>query len=79
MRQINLRNALDLKKTVTLTFKPFISIILNVSNDHLDRYNYSIKDYTRAKFNISSNQDSNDYLIINTRCKHSSQFPKHTW
>ena len=55
-------------------FKPFISIILNVSNDHLDRYNYSIKEYTRAKFNISSNQDSNDYLIINTRCKHSSQF-----
>ncbi len=45
-------------------FKPKISVILNIAQDHLDRYN-SIDDYFNAKKNIYKNQDKNDYLIIN--------------
>lgn len=45
-------------------FKPNISIILNISPDHLDRYD-SFKDYLNAKLNILVNQDQECYAIIN--------------
>lgn len=45
-------------------FKPNISIILNISPDHLDRYN-SFKDYIKTKLNILINQDKDCYAIIN--------------
>jgi UDP-N-acetylmuramoylalanine--D-glutamate ligase len=45
-------------------FRPEISAILNLSPDHLDRYN-SMKDYINAKAEIFSNQTAGDYLIVN--------------
>lgn len=45
-------------------FKPKIAAILNITPDHLDRYN-SIDDYANAKFNITKNQGVGDYLILN--------------
>jgi UDP-N-acetylmuramoylalanine--D-glutamate ligase len=45
-------------------FKPRISVILNISPDHLDRYD-SLMDYLRAKTRIFMNQKNNDFLIIN--------------
>jgi len=45
-------------------FKPFVSVILNITPDHLDRYK-SIEEYIDAKVKISQNQDINDYLILN--------------
>ena len=45
-------------------FKPNISIILNISPDHLDRYD-SFKNYLNAKLNILLNQDKECYAIIN--------------
>ena len=45
-------------------FKPNISIILNVTPDHLDRYN-SFKDYLNTKLNILINQDKKCHAIIN--------------
>ena len=47
------------------TFKPDISILLNITPDHLDRYKYSLDLYAAAKFNIASNQDGSDYFIYN--------------
>lgn len=47
------------------TFKPDISILLNITPDHLDRYKYSLDLYAAAKFNIASNQDDADYFIYN--------------
>ena len=45
-------------------FKPNISIILNLSPDHLDRYlNYN--EYVNSKLNIMMNQDLNCIAIIN--------------
>jgi len=46
------------------TFKPKVSIILNVTQDHLDRYR-NMKEYLSAKCNIFRNQDGSDYLILN--------------
>ncbi|HPN18671.1 MAG TPA: UDP-N-acetylmuramoyl-L-alanine--D-glutamate ligase, partial [Chitinophagales bacterium] len=45
------------------TFKPFISILCNITEDHLDRYDYKFENYIRSKFSITKNQDANDYFI----------------
>jgi len=44
-------------------FKPEIAILLNITPDHLDRYNYSFEAYADAKFKISQNQTAEDCLI----------------
>lgn len=46
------------------TFKPKISLILNLSRNHLDRYN-NMSDYLDAKSRIFKNQDATDYLVLN--------------
>lgn len=46
-------------------FKPNVSVLLNITPDHLDRYQYRIELYAQAKYNILRNQDKNDYFIYN--------------
>ena len=46
------------------TFKPKISLILNFTPDHLDRYP-DVNQYLEAKKRIFLNQDENDYLVLN--------------
>lgn len=46
-------------------FKPFISVILNITPDHLDRYDLDFNLYKAAKAEIFKNQDQNDYYIFN--------------
>ncbi|MFV0163541.1 UDP-N-acetylmuramoyl-L-alanine--D-glutamate ligase [Empedobacter falsenii] len=46
-------------------FKPYVSILLNITPDHLDQYNYQFDLYAKAKFRITENQDENDYFIYN--------------
>jgi UDP-N-acetylmuramoylalanine--D-glutamate ligase len=45
-------------------FKPYISIITNITPDHLDRYE-TFEDYRNAKLSIYKTQDENDYVILN--------------
>ncbi len=45
-------------------FKPFISVLLNITPDHLDRYK-RFEDYAEAKFNLFKNQKSSDFAILN--------------
>ena len=45
-------------------FKPFISIFLNITPDHLNRY-ASMKEYISAKMNMWSNQNKEDFIIYN--------------
>ncbi len=45
-------------------FKPYISAILNITPDHLDRYE-SFDAYADAKFRIIRSQNENDYFIYN--------------
>lgn len=47
------------------TFKPLISMILNITPDHLDRYDESFEKYAAAKLAIARNQDNGDVIIIN--------------
>ena len=47
------------------TFKPHIAILLNITPDHLDRYEYKMANYVDAKFRVAMNQTSADYFIIN--------------
>ncbi len=46
-------------------FKPYISILLNITPDHLDRYEYKFENYIQAKFNITKNQQAYEYFIYN--------------
>ncbi len=45
-------------------FKPKISVILNFTPDHLDRYP-DLSEYLSAKSRIFMNQDKSDYLVLN--------------
>ncbi len=45
------------------TFKPEIAILLNITEDHLDRYDYKFENYVNSKFKIIQNQTSEDYFI----------------
>ena len=47
-----------------IDFKPFISVILNITDDHLDRYQ-TMQAYAEAKANIFRNQTQNEFLILN--------------
>ncbi|MDR3272764.1 MAG: UDP-N-acetylmuramoyl-L-alanine--D-glutamate ligase [Flavobacteriaceae bacterium] len=47
------------------TFKPNVAMVLNLSPDHLDQYNYQYYNYINAKFRITENQDENDIFIYN--------------
>jgi UDP-N-acetylmuramoylalanine--D-glutamate ligase len=47
------------------TFRADIAMLLNISPDHLDRYNYEMQNYVNAKFRILQNQTENDYFIYN--------------
>ena len=44
-------------------FKPYIAILLNLSPDHLDRYEGEMENYVASKLRITENQDLNDYFI----------------
>lgn len=48
----------------TFTFKPFVSIITNLTPDHLD-WHKTEDNYYKAKFKIAVNQDKNDFCILN--------------
>ena len=46
-----------------LNFKPKVSILLNLFDDHLDRYENNSKNYFDTKLKIQLNQDLNDSFI----------------
>ena len=45
------------------TFRPDIAILLNITEDHLDRYNYQFEYYIKSKFRIIENQTEKDCFI----------------
>ena len=48
----------------TYNFKADIAIIMNISPDHLDRYDYKMENYVDAKFRITQNMDKEDCFIF---------------
>ena len=47
-------------------FRPDIAIITNITPDHLDRYEYNIENYVRAKFRIIRNLKPEDCFIFDS-------------
>ena len=45
-------------------FKPKVAMILNITPDHMNRYENSIEKYASSKLRIFENQDENDFLIL---------------
>lgn len=46
-------------------FRAHIAILLNITPDHLDRYNYDIDNYAQSKLRITQNMTPADYFIYN--------------
>lgn len=44
-------------------FRPDIAILTNITEDHLDRYDYKFENYIRSKFRIVMNQTAADHFI----------------
>ncbi len=47
-------------------FRPDIAIITNITPDHLDRYDYNMENYVRAKFRITRNLRPQDCFIFDS-------------
>lgn len=52
-----------------VNFRPNIAILLNITPDHLDRYEYKMENYVASKFRIMSNQQEQDHFIFNKEDK----------
>lgn len=48
-----------------VNYRPDISMILNITPDHLDRYDYKMENYIASKFRITMNQKEHDSFIYN--------------
>ena len=46
-------------------FRPHVAVLLNITEDHLDRYDYKFENYIQSKFRVAINQTSKDYFIYN--------------
>ena len=44
-------------------FKADVGVLMNITPDHLDRYDYSFDKYAESKMRITQNQNSRDYFV----------------
>lgn len=47
------------------TFKPDVAVLTNITEDHLDSYDYKMQLYINSKFSITKNQTAQDVFIYN--------------
>jgi len=63
-------------------FRPDVAVLTNITEDHLDRYDYRFENYIRSKFNIMKNQNDSDYFIYNeddpVTIENHSHYPLHS-
>lgn len=48
------------------TFNPAVAILLNITPDHLDRYEYQLEKYIASKFRIVQNKEAEQVFIYNS-------------
>ncbi len=53
----------------TTTFRPDIAVLLNITPDHLDRYEYQLQNYIDSKFQLVSRMKPEDQFIAYTEDK----------
>jgi UDP-N-acetylmuramoylalanine--D-glutamate ligase len=46
-------------------FRPDVAVLTNITEDHLDRYEYKFENYIKSKFRIIENQTEEDVFIYN--------------
>jgi len=61
---IHVVEASSFQLETTDTFHPWIAVLLNLSQDHLDRH-ASIEDYAAAKARVFANQSPSDWAVLN--------------
>lgn len=66
---IHVVEASSFQLELTETFRPWISVLLNLSPDHLDRHS-NYQEYVDAKARIFANQTSSDAIVINADDPH---------
>jgi UDP-N-acetylmuramoylalanine--D-glutamate ligase len=47
------------------TFRPDVAVLTNITEDHLDRYEYRFENYINSKFRIIENQTADDFFVYN--------------
>ena len=47
-------------------FRTDVAVLMNITPDHLDRYDYNMQNYVDSKFRIIQNQTKNDFFIVCT-------------
>ena len=47
------------------TFQPDVAVLVNITEDHLDRYDYDVNNYIKSKFRIIENQTASNVFIYN--------------
>ena len=47
------------------TFRPDVAVLTNITEDHLDRYEYKFDNYINSKFRVVMNQQKEDVFIYN--------------
>ena len=57
-------------------FQPDVSILLNITADHLDRYEHKMEKYIASKFRIIRNQEAEDVFIYNEEDSNIENFLK---
>lgn len=45
-------------------FKANVGVILNITHDHMDRYEYVFQNYVDSKFRMAQNMTPNDFLVV---------------
>lgn len=65
-----------------ISFRPDVAVLTNITEDHLDRYEYDFEKYIAAKFNIVKNQTEQDFFIYNAddpvTAKYLTNYPFHS-
>ncbi len=59
------------------TFRPAVAVVLNITPDHLDRYEHSMERYVDAKCNVFARQQEGDVLVYNRDDKQTREAVEH--
>lgn len=58
-------------------FKADVAVLLNITPDHLDRYDYKFENYVKSKFRITQNQTETDAFVYCDDDAVMNEFMKH--
>ncbi|MCC6181569.1 MAG: UDP-N-acetylmuramoyl-L-alanine--D-glutamate ligase [Bacteroidia bacterium] len=58
-------------------FKADVAVLLNITPDHLDRYDYKFENYVASKFRITQNLTSNDSFVYCADDEAMQEYMKH--